>query len=105
MKKYNVAIIGATGMVGQRFCLLLADHPWFEVKVLAASGRSAGKSFEEAVGDRWAMTQPIPEKLKAMQVVDAAEVEKIGMLLNFSVRSAIQQAMKQNQNKMVVGGI
>ena len=83
MKKYDVAIIGATGMVGQRFCLLLAEHPWFNVKVLAASGRSAGKSFEEAVGDRWAMKAPIPEKFKKMTVIDASEIEKIGKLVSF----------------------
>ena len=84
MKKYNVAIIGATGMVGQRFCLLLAEHPWFEVKVLAASGRSAGKSFVEAVGDRWAMKDPIPEQFKNMIVEDAAEVEKIAAQVDFA---------------------
>ena len=55
MKTYKVGIIGATGMVGQRFALLLADHPWFDVKVLAASSRSAGKRYTEAVGKKWAM--------------------------------------------------
>ena len=71
MKTYNVGIIGATGMVGQRFALLLADHPWFKVTALAASGRSAGKSYEEAVSGRWAMTAPIPENLKEMKIYDA----------------------------------
>ncbi len=71
MKKYNVGIIGATGMVGQRFALLLADHPWFNVTALAASSRSAGKTYEEAVGSRWAMTSPMPENLKNMMVLDA----------------------------------
>ena len=71
MKKYNVGIIGATGMVGQRFALLLADHPWFNVTALAASSRSAGKTYEEAVGSRWAMTTPMPENLKNMIVLDA----------------------------------
>ena len=56
MKQYNVGILGATGMVGQRFATLLAEHPWFNVKVLAASPRSAGKTYREAVGSRWAMT-------------------------------------------------
>ena len=70
MKRYNVGIIGATGMVGQRFATLLADHPWFNVKVLAASGRSAGKTYEEALGGRWAMTKPLPEKLKEMIVLE-----------------------------------
>ena len=71
MKKYNVGIIGATGMVGQRFALLLADHPWFNVTALAASSRSAGKTYEEAVGSRWAMTASMPENLKNMMVLDA----------------------------------
>ncbi|MBP3626679.1 MAG: aspartate-semialdehyde dehydrogenase [Clostridia bacterium] len=71
MKKYNVGIIGATGMVGQRFALLLANHPWFNVTALAASGRSAGKSYEEAVSGRWAMTDAIPENLKDMTIYDA----------------------------------
>ena len=73
MKNYNVGIIGATGMVGQRFALLLADHPWFTVTALAASSRSAGKSYEDAVGTRWAMTSPMPEKLKNINVYDAVE--------------------------------
>ena len=76
MKKFNVGIVGATGMVGQRFALLLADHPWFNVTALAASPRSAGKSYEEAVGSRWAMTDPMPENLKNMTVLDAvADIE------------------------------
>ena len=70
MKQYNVGILGATGMVGQRFATLLAEHPWFNVKVLAASPRSAGKTYREAVGSRWAMTVPMPEKLADMIVRD-----------------------------------
>ena len=62
MKKYKVGIIGATGMVGQRFMLLLENHPWFDVVVLAASSRSAGKPYVEAVGQKWNMTKEIPEK-------------------------------------------
>lgn len=78
MKQYNVGILGATGMVGQRFATLLAEHPWFNVKVLAASPRSAGKTYEEAVGSRWAMTVPMPEKLKGMIVRDLnAEMDSI----------------------------
>lgn len=73
MKSYNVGIIGATGMVGQRFALLLADHPWFKVTALAASSRSAGKPYKEAVGTRWAMTSPMPEGLKDMPVYDAVK--------------------------------
>ena len=64
MKQYNVGVIGATGMVGQRFITLLENHPWFKLTVLAASGRSAGKTYEEAVGPRWAMTVPMPESVK-----------------------------------------
>ncbi|MCM1544745.1 MAG: aspartate-semialdehyde dehydrogenase, partial [Ruminococcus sp.] len=73
MKKYNVGIIGATGMVGQRFCLLLAEHPWFNVKVLAASPRSAGKPYKEAVGNKWQMTKPIPENLADIIVKNATD--------------------------------
>ena len=78
MKKYNAGIIGATGMVGQRFCSLLAEHPWFDVTVLAASPRSAGKTFEEALAGRWCMPSPLPAKLAGMTVLDAAaDVDKI----------------------------
>ncbi len=84
MKKYNVGIVGATGMVGQRFALLLAEHPWFEVKALAASPRSAGKTYSEAVGNRWAMTVPMPEKMKDMMVYDAvADIDTITSLVDF----------------------
>ena len=83
MKTYNVGIIGCTGMVGQRFATLLAEHPWFKVSVLAASPRSAGKTYEEAVGDRWAMTVPMPESLKAMTVYDASHVEEVAAKADF----------------------
>ena len=84
MKNYKVGIIGATGMVGQRFCLLLADHPNFEVTVLAASPRSKGKRFEDCVKDRWAMTAPIPEKFKDMVVLSATEdIEEIVSQVDF----------------------
>lgn len=84
MKRYNVGIIGATGMVGQRFATLLADHPWFNVKVLAASGRSAGKTYEEALGNRWAMTKPLPSNLKDMVVLDAvADMNKVAEQVDF----------------------
>ena len=84
MKKFNVGIVGATGMVGQRFALLLADHPWFNVTALAASPRSAGKSYEEAVGSRWAMTDPMPENLKNMTVLDAvADIETVVSKVDF----------------------
>ncbi|MCQ4022468.1 MULTISPECIES: aspartate-semialdehyde dehydrogenase [unclassified Ruminococcus] len=83
MKKYKVGIIGATGMVGQRFSLLLADHPWFEVTTLAASARSAGKKYKDAVGERWAMTSPIPEKLADMVILDASNVEEVASNVDF----------------------
>ncbi len=84
MKQLNVGVIGATGMVGQRFCTLLAEHPWFKVKVLAASPRSAGKRYEDAVGKKWAMTSPIPESLKDIIVMDAsADIEKIASQVDF----------------------
>ena len=84
MKTYQVGIIGATGMVGQRFATLLENHPWFHVKALAASGRSAGKTYEEAVGDRWAMSTPMPESMKNMVIFDAtADVEKIASMVDF----------------------
>ena len=78
MKKYNVAVIGATGMVGQRFCLLLENHPWFNVAALAASPSSAGKKYRDAVAGRWAMPSPVPEKFADMTVLDAeADLDKI----------------------------
>ena len=81
MKQYNVGIIGATGMVGQRFATLLENHPWFRVKVLAASPRSAGKTYEEAVGSRWAMTTPMPAAMKDMIMMDAtADIEKLSLI-------------------------
>lgn len=83
MKKYQVGIIGCTGMVGQRFATLLENHPWFEVKVLAASPRSAGKTYEEALGKRWSMEKPIPEAMKNMVIVDASQVEKVASQVDF----------------------
>lgn len=84
MKKYNVGIIGATGMVGQRFITLLSNHPWFNIALLAASPRSAGKKYTEAVGKRWAMKTEIPENVKDMVVYDAtADIEKIAAQVDF----------------------
>ncbi|HAG05146.1 MAG TPA: aspartate-semialdehyde dehydrogenase [Lachnospiraceae bacterium] len=84
MKKYNVGIIGATGMVGQRFSLLLSNHPWFNVKVVAASERSAGKKLKDAIGNKWAMTEPMPENIAELTVMDAkADVEKIAEQVDF----------------------
>ena len=85
MKKqyYKVGVVGATGMVGQRFVTLLEHHPWFKLTVLAASSRSAGKTYAEAVGSRWAMPTPMPECVRDMVVQDAAEVEKIAAQVDF----------------------
>lgn len=84
MKQYNVGIIGATGMVGQRFATLLENHPWFNVKVLAASPRSAGKTYEEVAGNRWKMAVPMPESMKNMVLMDAtADIEKIASMVDF----------------------
>ena len=82
-KQYKVGIVGATGMVGQRFITLLENHPWFKLTVLAASGRSAGKTYEDAVGSRWAMTTPMPESVKGMMVQDASKVEEVAAQVDF----------------------
>lgn len=83
-KHYKVGIIGATGMVGQRFVTLLADHPWFELTALAASPRSAGKTYEDALGGRWVMKTELPEKVKKMTVYDAtADIEEIATMVDF----------------------
>ena len=84
MEKYKVGIIGGTGMVGQRFVTLMENHPWFQLTVIAASPRSAGKTYEEAVSGRWAMKTPIPEEAKSLVVMNAqADVEKIAGMVDF----------------------
>ena len=84
MKTYRVGIIGATGMVGQRFATLLENHPWFQVTALAASGRSAGTPYAEALGNRWVMKTPIPAKMADMVLLNAAEdVEQMKELVDF----------------------
>ena len=84
MKQYKVGVIGATGMVGQRFVTLMEHHPWFRLTVVAASGRSAGKTYEEAIGDRWAMDTPMPQESKNLIVLNAQEdVDKIASLVDF----------------------
>ena len=84
MRSYKVGVIGATGMVGQRFITLLAEHPWFNLEVLAASPRSAGKKYKEAVGEKWSMESEIPEKIANMIVMDAgADVKRIAELVDF----------------------
>ena len=96
-KKYNVGIVGATGMVGQRFATLLENHPWFNVVCLAASSRSAGKTYEEAVGKKWCMDTPIPENMKNIVVMDATnDIEKITSQVDF-VFCAVD--MKKDESK------
>ena len=84
MKQYKVGIVGATGMVGQRFTLLLENHPWFDVVALAASGRNKGKTYAEACEGRWKMTVPMPGKYKDMVMYDAtADAEEIASKVDF----------------------
>ena len=90
-QKLRVGILGATGMVGQRFISLLENHPWFEVVVVAASPRSAGKTYEEAVGDRWKMTTPMPEAVKKLAVMNVNEVNEVASKVDF-VFSAVDMS-------------
>lgn len=83
MKKWKAGVVGATGMVGQRFVSLLENHPWFELCAVAASSRSAGKTYEEAVGQRWAMPTPMPEAAKRMVVLDASDVAAVTEKVDF----------------------
>ena len=90
-QKLKVGILGATGMVGQRFITLLAAHPWFEISALAASPRSAGRTYEEAVGGRWKMDTPMPEKVRHMTVMNVNEVEAVSSAVDF-VFSAVDMS-------------
>ena len=91
MEKLKVGILGGTGMVGQRFIALLENHPWFEVVTIAASPRSAGKTYEDAVGDRWKMDTPMPEAVKKIVVMNVNEVEKVAASVDF-VFSAVDMS-------------
>ena len=93
-EKLKVGILGATGMVGQRFITLLENHPWVEVATVAASPRSAGKTYEEAVGARWKMTTPMPEKVKDLVVMNVNEVEKVASTVDF-VFSAVDMTKEE----------
>ena len=95
-KKLKVGILGATGMVGQRFISLLENHPWFEVVTVAASPRSAGKTYEEAVGGRWKMDTPMPEGVKSLIVLNVNEVEKVAETVDF-VFSAVDMTKEENK--------
>jgi len=92
--KLRVGILGGTGMVGQRFISLLENHPWFEVKVIAASPRSAGKTYEEAIGDRWKMQTPMPEAVKNIVVGDVSNVEEVVKDIDF-VFSAVDMTKEE----------
>lgn len=94
MSKLKVGILGATGMVGQRFISLLENHPWFEVVAVAASPRSAGKTYEEAVGDRWKMQTPMPEPVKKLIVLNVNEVETVSSAVDF-VFSAVDMTKEE----------
>ena len=93
-QKLRVGILGATGMVGQRFISLLENHPWYEVVTVAASPRSAGKTYEEAVGDRWKMKTPMPEAVKKLVVANVNEVEKVAADVDF-VFSAVDMTKEE----------
>lgn len=93
-EKLKVGILGGTGMVGQRFISLLENHPWFEVTTVAASPRSAGKTYEEAVGGRWKMTTPMPEAVKKLVVMNVNEVEKVASQVDF-VFSAVDMTKEE----------
>ena len=93
-EKLRVGILGATGMVGQRFISLLENHPWFEVVTVAASPRSAGKTYEEAVGGRWKMDTPMPEGVKNLVVMNVNEVEKVAATVDF-VFSAVDMSKEE----------
>ncbi len=94
MSKLRVGILGATGMVGQRFIALLENHPWFEVVTVAASARSAGRTYEEAVGDRWKMTGPMPEAVKKLVVKNVSDVEEVASTVDF-VFSAVDMTKEE----------
>lgn len=89
--KLKVGILGGTGMVGQRFISLLENHPWFEVTTIAASPRSAGKTYAEAVGDRWKMPTPMPEAVKDIVVLNVNDVEMVASKVDF-VFSAVDMS-------------
>ena len=93
-EKLRVGILGATGMVGQRFISLLENHPWFEVVTVAASSRSAGNTYEEAVGGRWKMTTPMPEGVKNLKVMNVSDVEAVASTVDF-VFSAVDMSKEE----------
>lgn len=108
--KLKVGVLGATGMVGQRFLTLLENHEWFEVTAVAASQRSAGKTYEEAVGEKWKLDIPMPEKVKSIVVDNVNEVEKVSSKVDFVFSAvdmtkdeikAIEEAYAKNETPVV----
>ncbi len=95
-EKLKVGILGGTGMVGQRFISLLDNHPWFEVTAIAASSRSAGRTYGEVVGDKWKMQEPMPEKVKNIEIMNVNEVEKVAAQVDF-VFSAVDMGKEEIQ--------
>lgn len=93
-QKLRVGILGGTGMVGQRFISLLEKHPWFEVSAIAASPRSARKTYEEAIGGRWKMQTPMPEAVKNIVVQDVSNVKAVASGVDF-VFSAVDMSKEQ----------
>ncbi|MCL1806548.1 MAG: aspartate-semialdehyde dehydrogenase [Oscillospiraceae bacterium] len=106
MKKYSVGVLGATGMVGQRFVTLLANHPWFTVTHAAASPSSAGRTYAEAIDGRWAMEDPVPSKTAGLTVLDAtADLEKIAQNVDFvfsamAMNKEATRALEENYAKL-----
>ena len=102
MKKYNVGIIGCTGMVGQRFATLLENHPWFNVTALAASSRSAGKTYKSVVEKRWAMKTPIPTSMADMIILDMTQPNMQPM--NNVAKNIVYSGSKQNVKLTMIAG-
>ena len=94
MEKFKVGVIGATGMVGQRFVTLIARHPWFELSAVAASSRSAGKTYEEVVGGRWALDEPMPDCARGLTICDASDVSSVAGGVDF-VFSAVDMKKEE----------
>lgn len=96
-QKLKVGVLGATGMVGQRFVTLLENHPWFELVAVAASPRSAGKTYEEAVGGRWKMKTPMPEAAKKLVVLNVNQVEEVAAQVDFVFSAVDMSRMRSVQ--------
>ena len=90
-EKLKVAVLGGTGMVGQRFISILNNHPWFEVTTIAASPRSAGQTYEESVGNRWKMDEPIPDAIRNIVIRDVEDVKNVSADVDF-VLSAVNMS-------------